>query len=112
MKLVTYANTPLLIGDEAADLLLRFAASLANLGRADVVVVKALGTQGESVDVTFLLDAGSVMLSKQADSELAEPENSTAVAYMRDRMHALAQPLRVRQGAVVELDDVSQSFLD
>ena len=112
MKFVTYSGTPLLIGDEAADLLIRFAASLANLGRADVVVVKALGAQGESIDVTFLLDAGSVMLSKSADSELAEPENSTAIAYMRNRMHALEQPLHVRQGVAAEVDDVSQSFLD
>lgn len=111
MKLVTYADTPLLIGDEAADLLLRFAASLANVGRADVVVVKALGTLGASVDVTFLLDAGSVMLSKQADSDLPEPDNSTAVAYMRNRMHALEQPLRVRQGDAT-FDDVSRSLLD
>jgi hypothetical protein len=111
MKLVTFADTPLLIGNEAADLLLRYAASLANVGRADVVVLKALGAQGENVDVTFLLDAGAVMLSKQSDSQLPEPDNSTAVGYMRDRMHSLEQPLRVHHGEAL-FDDVSRSLLD
>ena len=111
MNLVTFADTPLLIGSEAADLLLRYAASLANVGRADVVVLKALGAQGESLDVTFLLDAGAVMLAQQSDSRLPEPDNSTAVVYMRDRMHALEQPLRVHQGEA-QFDDVSRSLLD
>lgn len=111
MKLVTYSDTPLLIGDEAADLLIRYASSLANVGRADVVVVKALGTQQVEVDVTFLLDSGTVMLAETAESPFAEPENSTAVNYMRGRMQALEQPLRVRP-STAEFDDISRALLD
>lgn len=99
------------MGDEVADLLIRYASRLANVGRADVVVVKAIGPHGATVDVTFLLDSGSVMLAESAESALPEPDNSTAIAYMSERTHSLQQPLHVRPSEH-EFDDASRSILE
>lgn len=83
---MTMADKSLLIGDEAADLLLSYAALVAKVGGGDQVQIRAIGADGDQVTVGFLLNSGTVLLIESAGSALPEPDNSDAEAYMRDRM--------------------------
>ena len=80
------ADKSLLIGDEAADLLLEYAALLAQIGGGDAVRVHAIGADGDPVTVGFLLNGGTVLLVETSTSSLPEPENGEAVAYLRGRL--------------------------
>jgi hypothetical protein len=80
------ADKSLLIGDEAADVLLEYAALLAQIGRGDSVRLRAIGADGDEVTVGFLLNSGTVLLIESSTSTLPEPENGDPVAYMTARL--------------------------
>jgi hypothetical protein len=80
------ADKSLLIGDEAADLLLEYAALLAQIGRGDSVKLRAIGADGDEVTVGFLLNSGTVLLIESSTSGLPEPDNGEAERYMRSRL--------------------------
>jgi hypothetical protein len=80
------ADKSLLIGDEAADLLLEYAALLAQIGRGDSVRIRAIGVDGDEVTVGFLLNSGTVLLVETSTSTLPEPDNAGVVRYMRQRL--------------------------
>jgi hypothetical protein len=80
------ADKSLLIGDEAGDLLLEYAALLAQIGRGDSVRLKAIGIDGDEVTAGFLLNSGTVLLIETSNSRLPEPDNGEAVRYMRSRL--------------------------
>ena len=92
MKHLTMAEKSLLVGDEAADLLLEYAALLAQSDSADTVVLKAYGDDGDPVDVTFLLNSGTSILAQTSESPMGEPDNSAGIGYMRDRMRMIQSP--------------------
>ncbi|WP_285113704.1 hypothetical protein [Leifsonia sp. fls2-241-R2A-40a] len=92
MRHVTYADQSLLIGDEAADLLMRYATALGQSGGADAVTLRALGSDGNDVDATFLLGPGSVLMVETANTETPEPDNLAVTAYLRERVDALTRP--------------------
>ena len=79
-------DRPLLIGNEAADLLLDYAALIAQLGRGDSVRLNAIGTHGEDVAVGVLLNSGSTMVVESATCLLPEPDNAVAIAYLSSRL--------------------------
>lgn len=80
------ADKSLLIGDEAADLLLEYAALLAQIGRGDSVRIRAIGVDGDEVTVGFLLNSGTVLLVETSTSTLPEPDNAGVARYMRQRL--------------------------
>lgn len=86
MKHVTTADKSLLVGDEAADLLLDYAALVAQLGRGDSVRMRAIGVDGEVVTVGFLLNSGTTMLIESSTSTLPEPDNAVVNGYLRARL--------------------------
>jgi hypothetical protein len=86
MRHVTMGDRSLLVGNEAADLLLDYAALVAQLSRGDSVRMNALGTDGEPVAVGVLLNSGSSMLVESSGSVLPEPDNAVAIAYLRGRL--------------------------
>jgi hypothetical protein len=86
MRRVTLVDRPLLIGNEAAELLLDYAALIAQLGRGDSVRLNAIGTDGEDVAIGVLLTSGSTMLVESAASLLPEPDNAVAIAYLTERL--------------------------
>jgi hypothetical protein len=88
MKHLTMADKSLLVGTEAADLLLEYAALIAQIGRGDSVVLRAIGVDGEPVEVTFLLNSGTVLLAESSRSDVPEPDNREAVEYMRGRLES------------------------
>jgi hypothetical protein len=89
MRHITVGDKSLLVGDEEADLLVDYAAALANSGRADTVRLSAIGTDGNSVVANFLLDASSQLISETASAVVDEPDNSDAITYMREQMTRL-----------------------
>ncbi len=92
MRHVTYANKSLLTGNEAADLLVRYAATLADQKRGDAVRLNTISSDGNATETLFLLDTGAPLLSESTNIELPEPDNSDAVEYMRRKLIEFAQP--------------------
>jgi hypothetical protein len=108
MRHVTFSEKSLLIGDEAAALLIEYAALLANLRRADTVDLNAIGADGADVVATFLLDAGSPLMTETTNSSMGEPDNAVGIAYIRERMTALTR----RTMASVDEDHSPEYFDD
>jgi hypothetical protein len=92
MKHLTMGEKGLLAGDEVADLLIEYAALLATHSRGDAVQVRALGEDGDEVVATFLLNQGTALMAETTRSSLSEPDNSEAVAYLRERIQRLTSP--------------------
>lgn len=87
MKHLTFGDKTLFIDDEAAAVLLQYAAALANTGHADTVQLHAIGPDGNEVDASFLLDAGTNLMTESAENSLfQEPDNSETISYMREQL--------------------------
>ncbi|BDI22626.1 hypothetical protein L3i23_14020 [Herbiconiux sp. L3-i23] len=82
------ADKSLLIGDEAADTLMEYAALIARSGTGDTVTLQAIGFDGSEVAVTFLLNSGTVLLVESSESSLPAPDNGEQVARMLERLRA------------------------
>jgi len=104
MKHVTYSDKSLLVGDEAADLLMRYAALLANSNGADTVNIHAIGADGADVVATFLLDAGAPLMAETSTASVKEPDNKEAEDYMRRRMDQLNRFTRPVVGESITYD--------
>lgn len=96
MKHLTVESKNLLIGDEVADVLTEYAALVASRGLGDRVDLRAIGTDGDEVVVTIVLSSGTAILTETSRNQLAEPDNSEAVAYMRSQIRHVTSPPPVR----------------
>lgn len=92
MKHVTYAEKSLLVGDEAADTITEYAALLARHGSADRVTLTALGIDGSTVEATFVLDQGTVLMAESTHSTIPEPDNTEVVRSMHEKIDRLSSP--------------------
>jgi len=95
MKHVTFADKNLLVGDDAAEVMLEYAAALSSAGDADTVQINAIGADGDAVVATFLLNTGSPIMAETTHSELPEPDNEDVVQYMRDQLDKRTGPHEV-----------------
>jgi hypothetical protein len=86
MKHVTMAEKSLLMSDEAADLLTEYAAILARLNSGDTVMMRGIGIDGDEIVATYVLNSGTALMAESTHSNLPDPDNSDAIAYMRDRI--------------------------
>jgi hypothetical protein len=86
VKHITISDKSFLIGDEATDLLVRYAALLGKIHSADSVRIRAIGIDGEAVEADFLLNSGTVLMAESSRSQLPEPDNADAIEYMRERI--------------------------
>ena len=96
MRHVTYGDKPILIGDEVAAVLLEYAAQVARAGGGDSITLRAIDTDGNDVEVTFLLDAGATLMSQTATTSVQEPDNSEAIAFMRERLATMQSPAQAQ----------------
>src|SRR3954447_9517748 len=92
MKHVTFGEKTLLLGDDAADTLLEYARVLANASAADSVTLTAIGPDGNTVEVSFLVNASTELLIESTNNELPAPDNADAVREMRERINAYTRP--------------------
>lgn len=96
MKHVTFSDKSLLVNDEAADLLMQYAALVAGRAEADIVHLRGISSDGNVVTATFLLNSGSPLMAESTNSDLAGPDNTGAIEYMRQRISLLSSPPPVR----------------
>ena len=89
MKHVTYAEKSLLVGDTAAELLLEYASAVGAAHTSDTVHMNALDLDGKQVDAIFLLGQGAPLMAETSMSDLSEPENTTAEAYLKEELTGL-----------------------
>ena len=92
MKLINYADTDWLIGDEAADLMLEYSVLMAREGTADSVDICVIAMDGTHQTVSILLGPATMMTARHVDSEAAEPDNSQVIEEVRARIHAILSP--------------------
>lgn len=86
VKHLTMAEKSLLIGDRAGDLLLSYAAFIAQVGRGDHVTLRAIGIDGVEVEAGILLNSGTVLVVESSTSILPEPDNAAAIDYMETKL--------------------------
>jgi hypothetical protein len=96
MKHITFSDKSLLVDDEAADLLLEYAALLASRASADTVDLVGIEPNGNEVTATFLLDAGAPLMAESTNATMTPPANTEAITYMRERIMLLSSPPTVR----------------
>jgi hypothetical protein len=96
MKHITFADKSLLVDDRTADLLLEYAALLADRRKADTVDVIGIEPNGNEVTATFLLDAGAPLMAESTNATMTPPDNAEATTYMRERIMLLSSPPAVR----------------
>jgi len=104
MKLVTFGDRRLFVGNEAADALTRYAAVLSERGTADAVTLNVIGPDGRSTAATLVLSQGVTLIAETADETFVEPDNSDSVEYMKQR----SEPARGR----ISTDGLTQQEVD
>lgn len=104
MKHVTYAEKALLVGDDAADTLLEYARVIADTGGADTVTLRAIGRDGNTVEASFLLSQSTDMMVESTNSDVEAPDNEQAVRDMRERITAIARPVRPESEPWIETE--------
>lgn len=92
MKHLTYADKTILVGDQAADVLMTYAALVARHSGADTVTVHGFGADGQEVDATFLLEQGAPLMAETSSTSMSEPDNSDAIEYMQAKIMLLSSP--------------------
>lgn len=86
MKHLLVADKTLLVGDAAAELLLRYAALLAQVRSGDSVTVRATDADGNEVSAGILLNSGTSLVIESATTHLPEPDNAEVERYLRSRI--------------------------
>lgn len=90
--MLTYAEATWLVGDDAAQAIIDYAVALGRTGSADSIEFAALGPQGALERVTFLIGPATMMTMESTDSTAEEPENSLAIATIRERLARIQPP--------------------
>ena len=92
MKHLLIADKTLLVGDEVAELLLRYGALLAQLRSGDSVSVRATDADGNDVTAGILLNSGTALVVETATTRLPEPDNAEVEQYLRSRIASYDMP--------------------
>lgn len=98
MKHILFADKTILLGDDAADALVAYAVALASNSTADRVEYTGIGSDGATIQVSFLLNAGASLVAETTPSELPEPDNREEVERIRARTEALVGSHPVQPG--------------
>lgn len=105
MKRLRYAGGSFLTGDAEADAILRYAAALANLNRAETLTVIARGEDGTVSEFELLIGPASQIVAEPADVGSAGlPAAETFVADVDARIKALSWRPAQQDGYLDEFD--------
>ena len=96
MKHLTYADKSLLVDDETAELIVKYAVALGAAGTADSVELRGFGADGDEVVGSFVLNGGTVLMAETVHTSMNDPENTAAIEYMRARLARLQSPPTVQ----------------
>jgi hypothetical protein len=91
MRRVTYGERSILVGDEAADLLMRYAALISAHGGSDVVTLRAVGADGSQVDASVLLNGSTTLMIESDLTTGSEADNRIEVSYLIERIDELSR---------------------
>jgi len=112
MKHITFATKDLLVGDDLADALIDYLDALVEHGTGDTVDFHAISGDGDEVEASLLLSAGSPFMTESTNSTAAEPENEEALAYIEERLAQLRSgaspvggPLEAEEAPAREVHD-------
>jgi hypothetical protein len=92
MKHLSFADKTIFVDDDAADCLVEYTALLGAEHTADSVRLRAIGQDGNEVDVDFVLNSATNLVAESTNSSLQPPTNKEAVDYMRSRIAAIRNP--------------------
>ncbi|MBW9119551.1 hypothetical protein JNB63_05540 [Microbacterium trichothecenolyticum] len=92
MKHVTYADKALFLDDESADWLMEYARALGVAGMTDSISLHAIGLDGNEVDVTFLLNSNTELITQTTQNSLSAPRNDEVVGYMQEQTRLIMSP--------------------
>ena len=92
MMHLTFADKSLLVGDAVADLLVEYSAVLAANGDADTISLTAYGADGQKDKAKFALSQGAALLAESTETDLPDPDNDEAEAYLRERIMQRTSP--------------------
>ncbi|WP_431792511.1 hypothetical protein [Microbacterium paraoxydans] len=98
MKHVTYGEKSILMGDDAADVLLEYSRIVADGGHADTVSFRSISPDGNTGLASFLLNASTVLMVETTNSALEAPDNDEEVAEVRRRIDAILRPAPAEPG--------------
>jgi hypothetical protein len=99
-------------GDETADAIIQYAVLLARTESADAVHVSAVGVDGHTQHVTFLIGPATMMTAETTDSGALEPHNTEAIADLRRRMGRITSPPHARPYQTEDIPSMDGSGLD
>lgn len=103
MRHVMYGGKSLLMEDASADTLVEYAAAVAADASGETVRLRALGDDGNEVDVAFLLNAGTVLVVESASGDLPLPANDERVEEMCAALARRRNPPSVQSEPVGDL---------
>ena len=86
MMNLTFVGKSFLVGDEVAELVVEYAATLARSGGADTVRLMAYGTGGDELQALLLLSQGAPVMAETSNTDRPELDNRDIVSYMRQRL--------------------------
>jgi hypothetical protein len=105
VKHVLYGQKSMFLGDEATNALLDYAAHVAQLRTGGRVDLRAYTDQGNLVVVTFLLNAATGLVAESTDLTMTAPDNSGAIAYMRQQIEKFSLSADFFHGFGLDGDD-------
>lgn len=110
MKHVMYGEKSLLMDDESAEALIEYAAAIGDRGAADTVHLKAVGDDGNEVEVDFLVNTATVLVVETASANLDVPANPDAVRAIRRKIELLTNPPPARPEFPPAHHDIDHEF--
>ena len=94
MKQVTFASNSLLMGNDAADMLMEYARLIADSSRADSVTLSGISHEGDTVVASFLLNGSVSLMTESLNSAAEPPDNIAAMKDLQSRIDAISRPPR------------------
>lgn len=95
VKQLTYAEATWLVGDDAASAIIDYVVALGRANSADSIEFSAITSDGHSEKVTFVIGPATMMTAESTEASYDEPENSEAVATIRQRIARIQHPTPV-----------------
>jgi hypothetical protein len=91
---------------------LEYAAAVVSAHTGDTVKLKAIGSDGNAVEATFLLGEGAPLMAESASADVNEPDNSSGIQYMRERLRLLKSPPAVTAVEPIDSEDADYGIYE
>lgn len=85
MKLIVYAGSRLMTGDDIAIAVLEYCAALADAGTAETVEIPVLSAEGRRTKATLLVGPSSQIVAEDVDTSYDELVDHDTVRLLRDK---------------------------